>query len=119
MMGLADMMHLTRQDPCDPDSLLAAVDRTRRAVTEGLDARRRVLLGQFFTPAPVAAFMAGMFESRKPLLRVLDPGAGIGSLSAAFVAAMCRGPRRPEAIALTAYEIDPALIGHLRATLEL
>jgi adenine-specific DNA-methyltransferase len=63
--------------------------------------------------------MAGMFESRKPLLRVLDPGAGIGSLSAAFVAAMCRGPRRPEAIALTAYEIDPVLIGHLRDTLDL
>jgi len=118
-MGLADMMHLTPQHPCDPDWLLSAVDRTRRDVTEGLDARRRVLLGQFLTPASVAVFMAGMFESRKPLLRVLDPGAGIGSLSAAFVAAMCRGPRRPEVIALTAYEIDPVLIGHLRATLDL
>jgi adenine-specific DNA-methyltransferase len=63
--------------------------------------------------------MAGMFEARKSVLRVLDPGAGIGSLSAAFVAAMCRRPRRPEVIVLTAYEIDPKLIGYLRATLDL
>lgn len=63
--------------------------------------------------------MAEMFEARKTVLRVLDPGAGIGSLSAAFVAAMCRRPRRPEVIVLTAYEIDPKLIGHLRATLDL
>jgi adenine-specific DNA-methyltransferase len=76
-------------------------------------------MGQFLTPAPVAAFMAGMFEGRKPVLRVLDPGAGVGSLSAAFVDAMCRRPRRPEAIELTAYEIDPTLIRHLRTTLDL
>ncbi len=76
-------------------------------------------MGQFLTPACVAMFMAGMFEARKPVLHVLDPGAGVGSLSAAFVAAMARRPTRPEAIALTAYEIDPMLIGHLQATLDL
>lgn len=119
MIGVVDMKHLQRQDTRGPDSLLAAVDQTRRDVAQRLDARRRVLMGQFLTPASVAVFMAGMFEGRKPVLRVLDPGAGIGSLSAAFVAAMCRRPRRPEAIALTAYEIDPLLVGHLRATLDL
>ncbi len=76
-------------------------------------------MGQFLTPASVAAFMARMFESRKPVLHVLDPGAGVGSLSAAFVAEMCQRPRRPGSIALTAYEIDPMLVGHLRATLDL
>jgi adenine-specific DNA-methyltransferase len=76
-------------------------------------------MGQFLTPASVAIFMAGMFEARKPVLRLLDPGAGIGSLSAAFVAAMARRPWRPERIALTAYEIDPMLIGHLRQTIDL
>jgi adenine-specific DNA-methyltransferase len=76
-------------------------------------------MGQFLTPATVAVFMSRMFEARKPILRVLDPGAGIGSLSAAFVAAMCHRTHRPEVIALTAYEIDPMLMHHLRATLDL
>jgi adenine-specific DNA-methyltransferase len=64
-------------------------------------------------------FMASMIECQKPVLRVLDPGAGVGSLSAALVAAMCRRPRKPNAIFLTAYEVDPALLAQLRATLDL
>lgn len=39
--------------------------------------------GQFFTPLPVARFMAGLAEYRKEVLRVLDPGAGAGILSCA------------------------------------
>jgi adenine-specific DNA-methyltransferase len=101
------------------DSLLVAVDASRREAAQRLDARRRVLMGQFFTPASVAAFMAGMVEGRKASLRVLDPGAGVGSLSAALVAALRRRPDRPDEIVLTAYELDPGLIAHLRSTLEL
>lgn len=101
------------------DSLLVAVDTIRREAARRLDARRRVLLGQFLTPAPVAGFMAEMVEGRKPVLRILDPGAGVGSLSAALVAELCRRPWRPDAITLTAYEIDHSLIHYLRSTLEL
>jgi adenine-specific DNA-methyltransferase len=101
------------------DTLLETVEEMRRGVSKPLERRSRALMGQFLTPAPVALFMAGMFEARKPVLRVLDPGAGIGSLSAAFVAAMCRRARRPQAISLTAYEIDSKLIDHLQATLDL
>lgn len=108
-----------RQHPSGSDCLLVAVDQARRDATKRLDPRHRIVMGQFMTPASVAMFMAGMFEARKPVLRILDPGAGIGCLSAAFVAAMARRPRRPEAIILTAYEIDPKLIGHLRTTLDL
>jgi adenine-specific DNA-methyltransferase len=76
-------------------------------------------MGQFLTPASIATFMAEMFECKKPVVRILDPGAGSGALSAAFVLAMCRRPHPPNAIALTAYEIDPVLIGYLRETLDL
>ena len=76
-------------------------------------------MGQFLTPLRMAEFMAGIVVAKKPALRVLDPGAGVGALSAALVAALCRRPQRPYSIALTAYEIDPALMSHLRATLEL
>lgn len=100
-------------------TFLDAVEETRCGVLKRLERRRRALMGQFFTPAPLALFMAGMFEVRQPVLRVLDAGAGIGSLSAAFVADMRRRTHRPQAISLTAYEIDSRLIGHLQATLEL
>lgn len=101
------------------ESLLASVDSIRREAAQQLDARRRVLLGQFLTPASVAGFMAEMIEGRRRVLRILDPGAGVGSLSAALVAELCRRPWRPEAIMLTAYEIDPVLIRYLHSTLEL
>lgn len=118
-MDLADMKALERQQPSGTHSLLAVVDQTRRDVTKRLDPRQRGVMGQFLTPISVAMFMAGMFEARKPVLRVLDPGAGIGCLSAAFVAAIARRSRRPEGIILTAYEIDPNLTGYLRTTLDL
>ncbi|MBI3447764.1 MAG: Eco57I restriction-modification methylase domain-containing protein, partial [Acidobacteria bacterium] len=76
-------------------------------------------MGQFFTPASVAEFMAGLFDFSAPAVRVLDPGAGIGSLSAAFVAAACRANKPPSVIKLTAYEVDPALSSHLNETLNL
>ena len=101
------------------DSLLSAVEAARRDASLRLEPRRRALLGQFLTPAPVATFMAGMFECRKAVVHVLDPGAGSGALSAAFAAAMCRRRPCPDAIVLTAYEIDPLLVGYLRKTLDL
>ncbi len=119
MRGMADMTVSDRKRAPATDALLESVEEMRRSATKQLERRRRALMGQFLTPAPVAQFMAGMFEARKPVLRVLDPGAGIGSLSAAFVAAMCRRPRRPQTIALTAFEIDSRLIRHLRVVLDL
>ena len=101
------------------DSLLSSIEAARCEASFGLDRRRRALMGQFLTPAPVAMFMARMIECAKPVVRVLDPGAGLGSLSAAFVAVMCRRPMRPDGITLTACEVDPMLIKHLRATHDL
>ena len=113
------MKALTEDKRVTPDSLLTAAEATRQCASGRIDPRRRVSLGQYLTPASVASFMAGMVECRKPAIRVLDPGAGSGSLSAAFVAAMCRRSPRPRSIALTAYEIDPLLVGYLQETLKL
>lgn len=44
--------------------------------------------GQFFTPAPIAQFLASWFTEKslnQKLLHLLDPGAGGGALTAAFV----------------------------------
>ena len=99
-------------------SLLPTVDAFRKEASVRLDPRRRAQMGQFLTPGPIAAFMASMFDCKKSEVRILDPGAGTGSLGAALVVALCQRPRRPARITLTAYEIDPLLVGYLRKTLE-
>jgi len=74
--------------------------------------------GQFFTPAAVARFIAAMIDlPRRRCLRVLDPGAGTGTLSAALCERLatdtcCR------TVELHAYETCPALVTLLRSTLE-
>ena len=118
-MVVGDMKALQELTKSCADSLLSGVEAARRAASLRLAPGNRVLMGQFLTPATVATFMAGMIECRESVVRALDPGAGVGSLAGALVAALCRGPLRPETIALTAYEIDPILIGYLRATFDL
>ena len=46
-------------------------------------------LGQFLTAAPVADFMASMFGLLPRTVRLLDAGAGAGSLTSAFVSRLC------------------------------
>ena len=56
-------------------------ERGRRAV-EPLDRAHRAERGQFFTPAPIARYMASLLDapaSHGEPVRLLDPGAGIGS----------------------------------------
>lgn len=69
------------------------------------------------SPAPVARFMAQMFKTFPDDIRVLDAGAGVGSLSAAFVHEVCLNHQNVRSISLTAFEIDPALRRQLHSTL--
>lgn len=75
---------------------------------------KRHELGQFFTPRPVADFMASIFETRWRNLDLLDAGAGDGVLSASLVRRLCNSPYKPEKISVTAYEFDKALIEPLQ-----
>ncbi len=99
-----------------PETLLSRVELVRIAAAHELDAGRRSLLGQFMTPVPIARLMAGMFDMRGPTVRLLDAGAGVGSLTAAFVAERCRRQDVTH-LDVTAYEIDPSLREHLEETL--
>src|ERR1035437_8969315 len=104
------------QEARSPEALLSRVDLVRIAAAERLDAGQRTALGQFMTPVPVARLMASMFEPRGNAIRLLDAGAGVGSLAAAFVAERCRR-RDVVRLDVTAYEIDPVLAEHLEETL--
>ncbi|HYX16453.1 MAG TPA: Eco57I restriction-modification methylase domain-containing protein, partial [Nostoc sp.] len=101
-------------------NLLAEVDLRRAVVSLKLRQDKKASMGQFLTPASVAQLMAEMFNSLDlPEISLLDAGAGIGSLIAAFVAKVCQQAKPTSSLRVVAYEIDPFLIGYLHKTLEL
>jgi adenine-specific DNA-methyltransferase len=93
-----------------------AEDRRRHAI-KTLDPRAQRDLGQFFTPQLVAERIAA--EPRLPregVFRVLDPGAGTGSLIAALTARALR--ERPDlTLEVTAVEVASKLCAPLHETL--
>lgn len=98
--------------------LIKRTEQRRRSVTERLEGKRhRAHLGQFFTPAPVADFLAELLDlPQGGTLRVIDPGAGVGSLTAALVARVLRD--RPELrLEVVAFELDDELEPYLAETL--
>lgn len=97
--------------------LLSEVDNTRLELSPSLDPEDRSAKGQYFTPSITARFMASMLRMDGRRVRLLDPGAGIGALTAAWVAEMLRREQRPEEIHLTAFEADEHFIPRLRQTL--
>jgi adenine-specific DNA-methyltransferase len=96
--------------------LAELVDLYRVAACESLDSEQRSQMGQFFTPPPVARFMASLFGDAEEI-SLLDAGAGVGSLTAAFVEEMCQRAMRPQRISVVAYELEPVLIEYLHLTL--
>jgi len=97
--------------------LLSAVEHKRLLLSKGTEATKKSLFGQFLTPERTAAFMAGLFPDREGDCRLLDAGAGIGSLSAAFLDRWRGGGFRFSRVVVDAFELDPALIEHLAHTL--
>jgi adenine-specific DNA-methyltransferase len=98
--------------------LLDRVDFFRLDATRKLDPERRAELGQFMTPPATARLMASMFKADTREIRLLDAGAGVGSLTAAFISEICARPSKPKTIHATAYEIDTTLSEYLADTLE-
>ena len=82
-----------------------------------IDPISRSALGQFMTPIPVARFMASLFSDTSEPVRLLDPGAGVGTLTAAFVEKICSQSVKPSSVSLECQELARELIGHLGNTL--
>ena len=78
---------------------------------------RQEELGQFLTATPVADFMASMFGPLPRTVRLLDAGAGAGSLTAAFVSRCCEKREGIRAIEATLYELDGEILDALSATM--
>lgn len=102
--------------PTAPD-LFDLVESARHRHRAAVDGDHQAALGQFFTPPATALRMAAMFRLCGPVVRVLDPGAGVGALTAALVATLAARDVPPARIELTAVETDPVLLPELHATL--
>lgn len=98
--------------------LVQTVEDRRREVNASLDPETRAQWGQFMTPTAVASVLAESISMDVPELRLLDPGAGVGSLTASVVARLLESSHRPKRVTLTAYEIDPAMCAPLADTLD-
>jgi adenine-specific DNA-methyltransferase len=108
---------LAQWTPAAPDAeLMDLVEAYRIDATRHLDPEAKGTLGQFMTPAPVATFMASLFQ--EPLqgetVDILDAGAGVGSLTAALIDRLCGLDSPPRSIKATLYEIDPLLAEYLQ-----
>src|SRR5207237_10335385 len=89
-------------------SLTNILDSVRFRINHALN-DTRAELGQFMTAGSVASLMAGLLCARRAHLRILDPGAGIGTLTAALVERLLNQKRPPREITATCYEIDARL----------
>lgn len=97
--------------------LLESVDFFRLDANRRLEANRRSDLGQFMTPLATARLMASLFRADVRDVHLLDAGAGVGSLTAAFVSEISGREKKPRTIHATAYEIDDHLAEYLADTL--
>ncbi|MCF8091274.1 MAG: SAM-dependent methyltransferase [Desulfotignum sp.] len=99
--------------------MLSDIEQSRLAISKATDPKKKSLLGQFFTPATIARFMAELFDQNShDHCRLLDPGAGIGSLCAAFLDRWTSGGLKFKDVHIDVFEIDPFLQPYLMQTLK-
>lgn len=95
-----------------------SIDLLRLEANQKLNLARKSELGQFMTPSSVAQFMASLFyPSNFAAIHLLDAGAGIGSLTAAFLERWLAEEITTKSVQVTAYEIDPTLCSYFEKLL--
>lgn len=96
----------------------SAIEKQRLQLSRLTGGEKKSYLGQFLTPQRTARFMAGLFSDDAGACRLLDAGAGIGSLSAAFLDRWRAGELHFQSVALDAFELDPSVTELLSQTLD-
>jgi adenine-specific DNA-methyltransferase len=109
---------MATEAPASAKDLVLRTETRRQESSAAIDSSQRGKLGQFFTPSPAAEFIASLAKLPDAgALRILDPGAGAGSLTASLVARLLE-VRPGVKISVTACEVDPQLHPALQATLD-
>ncbi len=98
--------------------MLSEIEQTRLQVSKNTGANKKSQLGQFLTPSRIAEFMASLFPvPNTKRCDLLDAGAGIGSLSCAFLERCSGSDLGFDEVRLTAYECDESLHSNLEGSL--
>ncbi|MGD1838203.1 MAG: Eco57I restriction-modification methylase domain-containing protein [Nitrososphaeraceae archaeon] len=90
------------------NSLLEYTDHLRNKVDLQTNAKTKHYFEQFFSSISIARLMASMFQYPNDHIKILDAGAGTGSLFAACIDEIMK-KKHVTKISLTTYEIDPIL----------
>lgn len=109
--------HVGTAETCG--SLFELTEKYREEVYQQLPQKHRSQMGQFFTPPVIAQFMASFFSEPTSHISLLDSGAGVGALTAAFVEDMLQRECKPNSISVTAFEQEALLEEYLSNTLNL
>lgn len=99
------------------EALARWVDLARAGADARLDPTDRTRLGQFSTPMATAKLMASMFAATAAHERLLDAGAGVGTLTAAWISELCARPIPPRRVSVVSVELDRGLLPYLEDTL--
>lgn len=93
------------------------IEKMRLQLSGLTSPEKKSCLGQYFTSARVATFMVSLFPFASGSCKLLDPGAGIGSLSHAFME-RCRGEGFDfSKVDIDVVELDESLLEHLHSSL--
>ncbi|MFV8068459.1 MULTISPECIES: BsuBI/PstI family type II restriction endonuclease [unclassified Enterobacter cloacae complex] len=95
--------------------LLELAEQYRKEANKLLNPKTKSALGQFMTPAPICLFMASLFDEIEGDVKLLDPGCGVGSLSAAFIDRALTS--KVKSIELDAFDIEDVMLPFLDKTL--
>jgi len=90
----------------------------RVEANQQLNKKTQATLGQFMTPSSVATFMASLFRPEVQRISLLDPGAGVGSLTAAFIETLIIDNGNTLEVDVDAYEVDPFLANYLEKLID-
>ena len=102
--------------PSEGERPTAYADRLGSWYASIVSPKHKKEFGQYLTPQPVADYMAGLFEPRENIVRILDPGAGAGVLTCAVCEHLASEKRTTE-LHVVAYENDVALAALLEKSL--
>lgn len=95
-------------------TVVEKLENRRSKRIKEVEKSHKVLYGQYLTPKEIACYMARLlwlYGPKNKNIRLLDPGAGLGTLASAFIEEAVKHDKTK--IELDLYEIDRTLIGEL------
>ena len=100
-------------------ALAETLENERKAHAVTTSSKHKESFGQYFTPYSIAKFMSSLFPATDKEIRLLDPGAGIGTLSCSFMERIIEEHWNTPDIHISAYDIDNDIFDTLNENIAL